>query len=71
MSDEAGAAVDAGPVRLSAMRVDVRSRGGLVCEGCGCRHWRVRNTEQRDGEIRRYRVCRHCSRVRRTVERAG
>ena len=62
---------EAEPLRLSELRQQTASSGGLACPACGCCDWRVRNTERLAGQIRRYRVCRHCGRVRRTVERAG
>lgn len=45
--------------------------GGIVCPKCHCRHWQVRNTRQRNGEVRRYRECRHCGHVLRTTEKPG
>lgn len=44
---------------------------GIQCPKCGCRHmvdpqppnWHVTNTYQRQGYIRRRRVCRNCGRV--------
>lgn len=60
------------PLVLSLMRSEkVAADKGIACQKCGCCDWRVRNSVPRDGEIRRYRVCRHCGNVRRTIERAG
>jgi hypothetical protein len=42
---------------------------GIACPKCGCRHLRVVTTDPLDGEIRRYRMCRHCGRRIRTFER--
>jgi transcriptional regulator NrdR family protein len=36
---------------------------GLICRQCGCRDFRVTDTEPlKDGRIRRRRTCRHCGR---------
>lgn len=42
---------------------------GLQCPACGCRHFLVRNTVRGDRVIIRYRVCRHCGRVSKSIER--
>ena len=42
---------------------------GLCCTRCGCRHFLVRNTKNHADEVWRYRVCRHCGLVKRTVEK--
>lgn len=44
---------------------------GIVCPRCHCRHWHVRNTRQRTGEVRRYRECRNCGHILRTTEKPG
>jgi len=42
---------------------------GIACPNCGCRHWRVSDTDPLSGKIRRYRVCRHCGHRKITFER--
>jgi rubredoxin len=42
---------------------------GIVCPKCGCRHWRVRDTDPLNGKIRRYRICRGCGHHKTTFER--
>lgn len=60
------------PINLSELRNQMLSGpGGIECPRCGCHHMDVRNSIPKAGEIRRYRVCRHCGYTRRTVERAG
>jgi hypothetical protein len=45
---------------------------GVRCRKCGCRHLLTRNTIPiGDGACRRYKVCRNCGTVVRTVERTG
>lgn len=42
---------------------------GLVCRGCGCRHFRVVYTRaMTGGRVKRRRECRHCARRMTTVE---
>ena len=48
---------------------DSSAPAGIACPKCGCRHWRVRDTDRLDGAIRRYRVCRHCGHHKTTFER--
>ena len=52
-------------------RVEVPGKGigGIVCPKCGCADWRVRNTQQTVGAIRRYRVCRNCGHIKTTSEK--
>lgn len=51
-----------------ASGIAANTNGGLECPHCGCRDFRVRNTVVGDNAIKRYRVCRHCGRVRTTTE---
>ena len=45
-------------------------RYGIICPKCGCRDWRVMDSVALpNGNIRRYRVCRHCGKRIRTIER--
>ena len=47
----------------------VEPGGGLVCEHCGCRHFRVVYTRpHRAGGVLRRRECRHCGRRLTTIE---
>lgn len=49
-----------------------QAQGGITCPKCACRHvWKVRDTDRIEGAIRRYRVCRNCKHVIRTVEQPG
>jgi transcriptional regulator NrdR family protein len=42
---------------------------GLVCRGCGCRHFRVVYTRAIiRGRVKRRRECRHCGRRLTTIE---
>lgn len=42
---------------------------GVTCARCGCADLRTRNTIRRpNGTLWRYRVCRHCGRVTKTIE---
>ena len=42
---------------------------GLVCRGCGCRHFRVLYTRRAwGGRLLRRRACRHCDRRMTTYE---
>ena len=45
-----------------------RGRRGLKCPRCGCRMFRTATTVPLAGQVRRYRVCRHCGRRIRTRE---
>ena len=58
------------PLDLLQLLSDADGKG-IACPKCECRHWYVRNTVPGKGAITRYRVCRNCQHVRRTVERAG
>lgn len=42
---------------------------GLKCPVCWCRDFWVTNVYREDGSILRRRVCRHCGRVLKTVEK--
>jgi len=42
--------------------------GGIVCHGCGCRHFLVVYTRRERGRIVRRRECRHCGRRITTYE---
>lgn len=42
---------------------------GLVCPGCGCRHFEVVKISQGMGYVRRRRACRHCGHRVTTSER--
>ena len=45
---------------------------GLVCRGCGCRHFHVVYTRKAPGNrIMRLRECRHCGKRVQTWESAG
>ena len=47
-----------------------KSDGGLVCQQCGCRHFRTYNTFQSpNGYVRRRKICRHCGTFISTVEK--
>ena len=47
----------------------VTAAKGLICRGCGCRHFLTTHTEPlKDGRIRRRRECRHCGRRVITLE---
>ncbi len=60
------------PIVLSTLRDEkLEAEKGIACPKCGCRDWRVRNTQPITEGIRRYRICRHCGHTRRTVERTG
>lgn len=60
------------PIVLSVLREEkLTEELGIACPKCGCRDWRVRNTQPTTDSIRRYRVCRHCGHTRRTVEKPG
>jgi hypothetical protein len=51
-------------------RKDQNDDRGLVCPGCGCRHFEVYYTrETKHGTIIRRRRCRHCGRSVMTTER--
>jgi len=43
--------------------------GGLVCRGCGCRHFHVLYTRPKVGHILRLRECRNCGKRISTRER--
>jgi hypothetical protein len=45
------------------------SARGIECPGCGCRDFRTRRTNPRDGRIQREKYCRHCGRKIVTVEK--
>ncbi len=49
-----------GPEVLAAMQGH-KSDEGLSCRECGCRDFRVIETRQENGYIRRRRECRHCA----------
>jgi DNA-directed RNA polymerase subunit RPC12/RpoP len=57
---------------LGQLGDEARGEGGIACPRCGCRHfWRVRDTDNIEGAVRRYRKCRNCGRVVRTKEVPG
>lgn len=57
---------------LAELSAEANSADGIQCPKCGCRHlWSVRNTDRIDDAVRRYRVCRACNHVVRTVETKG
>ena len=53
----------------SAEALAVGGKVGIACPKCGCRHWRVTDTDPLDGKIRRYRICRNCGYHKTTFER--
>lgn len=54
---------------LAELSAEANSADGIQCPKCGCRHlWKVRDTDVVEEGVRRYRVCRHCGYVVRTVE---
>lgn len=55
---------------LAELAAEAAGKKGIVCPKCGCRHfWKVRDTDQIPGGVRRYRVCRNCGYVKPTVEK--
>ncbi|MFW6125104.1 MAG: hypothetical protein ACOC46_03055 [Pirellulales bacterium] len=59
-------------VKLSEMQTQQQQETGLICRGCGCRHFRVLYTRSVAGSrIMRRRECRHCGRRITTHEVAG
>ncbi len=44
---------------------------GIICPKCGRQEWRVRDTDNIVGGVRRYRKCLNCKRVIVTVEKTG
>ncbi len=56
--------------RKTAGQMAAKASGGagLECSNCGCRDFRVRDTKPGVGYIKRYRICRHCGRIRTTIE---
>jgi hypothetical protein len=54
---------------LADYQVAARGPAGLVCPDCGCRHFFVVYTRQKEGHIERRRECRHCGRRITTWER--
>jgi hypothetical protein len=57
---------------LAEIKAEATGGKGIACDRCGCRHLRVRNKiDNKDGTIKRYRVCRNCGNVVPTTESIG
>lgn len=51
---------------------EVKKPTGIKCPRCHCYHmWSVRDTDVINGAVRRYRVCRNCGQIVRTMEVRG
>jgi len=46
-----------------------KSKPGLRCRKCGCRHFYTVSTDPGPARVVRYKRCRNCGRRHRTVER--